>query len=61
MKKAIIFPKKTSFSPIGKDYYFGEPDLFTPIYDEIDISVLFTWDIDRAIILLNNGKITQKK
>lgn len=35
-------------SPTDQDAYFGEPDLFTPEYDEIHISVTFTWDTKRA-------------
>lgn len=35
-------------SPIDRDAYFGEPELFMPDYDEIHISVAFTWDIERA-------------
>ncbi len=34
--------------PIDKDCYFGVPDLFTPDYDEVLISVTFTWDIGKA-------------
>jgi len=35
-------------SPMDRDAYFGEPDLFTPEYDEVHISVAFTWDTKRA-------------
>jgi hypothetical protein len=35
-------------SPTDKDAYFGEPDLFTPKYDEVYISVTFTWDKEKA-------------
>lgn len=45
---ARIFPSKTSLSPIDEHAYFGEPDLFTPKYEEAHISVTFTWDIDTA-------------
>ena len=31
-------------SPTDADAYFGSPDLFTPQYDEVHISVAFTWD-----------------
>lgn len=47
-KIARVFPTKTSMSPIGEDIYFDTPDLFTPKYDEIHISVVFTWDLQRA-------------
>jgi len=45
---ARVFPTKTKMSPIDSDAYFGEPDLFTPNYDEVHISVTFTWDIERG-------------
>lgn len=48
MKIARVFPTKTSMSPTDRDAYFGEPELFMPEYDEIHISVAFTWDIERA-------------
>lgn len=35
-------------SPLDKDAYFNKPDLFTPNYDEIHISVSFSWDIEKA-------------
>lgn len=38
-------------SPLDYDSYFREPGLFMPSYDEVHISVAFTWDIDRAIWL----------
>jgi hypothetical protein len=48
-------------SPMDEDSYFGPPDLFTPKYDEVHISVVFTWDIYKVISLhknwLNHGKI----
>lgn len=44
MKIARIFPTKTSMCPTDKDAYFGLPDLWTPKYDEVHISVTFTWD-----------------
>ena len=48
MKVARVFPTKTSMSPNDKDAYFAEPDLFTPVYDEVHVSVTFTWDIQYA-------------
>lgn len=48
MRIARVFPTKTSLSPIDRDVYFGEPELFIPEYDEVHISVAFTWDIERA-------------
>jgi len=48
MKIARVFPTKTSMCPVDKHAYFGTPDLFTPNYDKIHISVTFTWDIKKA-------------
>lgn len=49
MKIARVFPTRTSMSPTDTDAYFGPPDLFTPTdYNEVHISVAFTWDIPRA-------------
>jgi len=48
MKIARVFPTKTSITPNDQDAYTGIPDLFTPDYDEIHISVAFTWDIPKA-------------
>lgn len=48
MKIARVFPTKTSMSPTDPDAYFDVPDLFTPHYDEVHISVTFTWDIKKA-------------
>ena len=48
MKIARVFPIKTSMSPADPDAYFGLPNLFIPKYDEIHISVVFTWMIAKA-------------
>lgn len=54
MKIARVFPRKTNMSPTDSDAYFGTPDLFTPKnYDEIHVSVVFTWDIDKGYRLAN--------
>jgi hypothetical protein len=45
---ARVFPTKTSLTPDDKDAYYDAPDLFTPKYDEVHVSVTFTWDIPRA-------------
>jgi hypothetical protein len=47
--------------PRDKDAYFGEPDLFTPQYDEAHISVTFTWDIKKAYDLAYAWKIYAKE
>ena len=48
MRIARVFPTKTSMSPDDHDVYFGEPELFMPEYDEVHISVAFTWDLERT-------------
>lgn len=53
MKIARVFPTKTSMSPTDKDAYFDAPDMFTPKYLEVHISVTFSWDIPKAFWLKN--------
>ena len=48
MSIARVFPTKTSMVPTDKDAYFDAPDMFTPQYDEVHVSVTFTWDIQKA-------------
>ena len=57
MRIARVFPTKTKMCPADSDAYFGEPDLFTPQYDEIHISVTFTWAIKKALSLKEAWKI----
>ena len=45
---ARVFLRKTQMTPTDDDSYIGQPPLWTPQYDEIHISVLFTWDLTRA-------------
>ncbi len=47
MKIARVFPTRTNMSPRDPDAYFGEPGLFTPHYDQVHISVTFTWDLPK--------------
>jgi hypothetical protein len=51
MAIARVFPRQTRMSPTDPDAYFGPPELFMSEYNEIQISVSFTWDIDYAKIL----------
>lgn len=51
MKIARVFPRKTSMSPTDEDAYFGQPPFKCPKYDEVHISVTFTWDVERATFL----------
>lgn len=48
MKIARAFPTKTNMSPDDKDAYFGPPPLGCPVYDEVYVSVTFTWDMRKA-------------
>lgn len=54
MRIARVFPRKTNMTPTDPDAYIGMPGLYTPEYDEIHISVTFTWDLPRAEILAEN-------
>ncbi len=56
MRIARVFPRKTNMSPTDKDYYFDEPDLFTPNYNEVYVSVTFTWDIKKGHRLLESWR-----
>jgi len=46
--------------PDDKHSFFGEPDLFTPVYDEVHISCTFTWDIEKAYRLAESWKNKSK-
>jgi hypothetical protein len=50
MKKILrVFPRRTSYTPIDDMVIVNEPPgLFIPEHDEIHISVVFTWDKERA-------------
>lgn len=55
MRIARVFPQgKTIWTPTDQDCYFGPPELFTPSYDEVHISVVFTWDKNKAEQLAKN-------
>ena len=51
MRIAKVFPTKTTLSPKDVDSYFGPPEENTPLYDEIHISVTFTWDLSKIKFL----------
>lgn len=53
MKIARVFPTKTSMTPTDSNCYFGSPTFpyLLPKYDEVHISVVFTWDIEKAFKL----------
>lgn len=61
MNIARVFPRKTSMTPLGPNCYWDYPAIWTPKFDEVHISVAFTWDLPRAELLIqqwsNYGKV----
>lgn len=56
---ARVFPTKTSFTPIDEHSYYGKkatPTLLTPHYDEVHVSVTFTWDKEKGRQLMKAWK-----
>lgn len=51
MRIARVFVSKTNMSPRDDNAYFGMPGLYTPKYDQVHISVTFTWDLPKVEIL----------
>lgn len=51
MAIARVFPRKTKMTPDDTDCYIGTPGDYIPDYDEIHISVTFTWDMPQIEIL----------
>ncbi|MFH1640500.1 MAG: hypothetical protein ABIA66_00915, partial [Candidatus Omnitrophota bacterium] len=53
MKKILrVFVRRTSYTPVEEEYVvIGGPGLFTPVVDEIHVSIVFTWDRTNALIL----------
>ena len=45
---ARVFPRRTKMTPTDENAFVGEPPLGCPQYDEVHISVCFTWDIDAS-------------
>ena len=44
-----VFPTATSYTPVDQMSFVGEPPgLFIPPHEEVHISCVFTWDMDRA-------------
>ena len=60
-KLARVFPRKTSQSPDDEFAYFDTPDLYTPFFEEVHISVTFTWDIAKGYKLAKAWKDMPKK
>lgn len=57
MKIARVFATRTNQSPVDADAYYGPPGLFTPQYDEVWVSVTFTWDIARGLWLKKQWEV----
>jgi len=53
---ARVFPRKTKATPEDTLSFVGNPLLFMPEFDEIHISVTFTYDIERAEKLYKQWK-----
>ncbi len=52
LRIARVFGSKTNMTPDDEDVYFGcPPDLLKIQYDEVHISLTFTWDIDMGASL----------
>jgi len=61
MRIARVFPRKTNMSPTDEDCYFGPPHLWTPKYDQVHISVCFTWDVPKIWPLVGSWHKHTKK
>ena len=61
MKIARVFPRKTNMSPIDRDAYYGLPEMFMPEYNEVHISVTFTWDIEKGYQLQKEWQVVCDK
>lgn len=48
MRLARVFPRRTNATPTDCDAYVGGPHLMMPHYDEVHISVAFSWDVTEA-------------
>jgi len=54
-KTLRVFVKKTSYTPMDGYTRIGFPDLFMPTnIDEVHISTIFSWDIEKALRLKRN-------
>ena len=51
MNLARVFTTKTSMTPDDADAYIGAPPMSLPKYDEVHISVTFTWDVEKTMLL----------
>ena len=55
MDKAIlrVFPRQTPLTPTDSMVRIGEPSMFEDFYEEIHVSVTFTWDIEESYRLMD--------
>ncbi len=53
MRIARVFPRKTKATPTDDLAFCDVPGLFPPDVDQVDISVAFSWDLQRAVRLAN--------
>lgn len=51
METARVFPRKTNMSPTDPLAFFGPPPESLPEINEVHISVVFSWDMDRGAML----------
>jgi len=56
LKIARVFTRRTSMTPDDPDAYVGLPNMFMPQYDEVHVSVTFTWDIAQGEQLARQWK-----
>lgn len=61
MSIARVFPRRTKMTPTDENAFVGEPPLGCPQFDEVHISVCFTWDIDKAKYLASQWMGQAKK
>jgi hypothetical protein len=45
---ARIFPRKTNATPTDEFAFYGPPEIFMPDFDEIHVSVAFSYDLEKA-------------
>ena len=62
MKILRVFVKRTSQTPIDEYTAIGFPSLFLPKdVDEVHISTIFSWDIEKALRLKRNYELYYPK
>jgi hypothetical protein len=56
MRIARVFPRRTSATPTDELAFTGEPGLFPPEVDAVNVSVTWTWDLPEAERLAREWK-----